>query len=163
MRISKSMKGRGFTSIDVQSVINRFILVIFIMQWLIDKNLSCFPSKRGNQQSTILIILSTAVAIIRRTKSYEISTVSIHSVVKLNFNHHSVCLCYAVSHPVKWYHVTFFYWCHWRGISRCIKSKSKCGLYFVSWYDIVLYFCQTNKCHIYEMPLRSSYFVSIVL
>ena len=71
------------------------------------QNSSCFPSKQGNLQSAILFLLSKAAAIITQTKPYEISTMSIHSVVKLNLSRLSVCLhnappqrCQMTSHNV---------------------------------------------------------------
>ena len=51
------------------------------------KNYLDFPSKRGSLQSAILVMLSAAAAIITQTKPYEISAISIHSIVKLNFSH----------------------------------------------------------------------------
>ena len=58
----------------------------------ISKHSPCFLSKRGNLQSAILFMLSTAAAIITQTKPYEIFAMSIHSVVNLNFSRLSVCL-----------------------------------------------------------------------
>ena len=48
-------------------------------------------------------MLSTAAAIIAQTKPFEISAMSIHSVVKLNFSHLSVCLHNA---PPQWHQMT---------------------------------------------------------
>ena len=56
-----------------------------------------------NLQSAILFMLSTAAAIITPAKSYEISAISIHYVVNLNFTHLSVSLHDALS---KWCQMT---------------------------------------------------------
>ena len=110
----KSMKGRGvtktFPSIYVPSVINWFIschgvVIYFIMQSLYilyskqEVKLTLFSLLATNLQYAILFILSTAAAIIAQIKSYEISFMSTHSVVKLNCNRNYVCLCNAV---LKW-------------------------------------------------------------
>ena len=91
---------RTLSSVYVPSVINRFIfghwgsylLYNAIGTRKIANNYLVFPSKRGNLQSAILFMLSTAAAIITQTKPYEISAMSILSVVKLNFSRLSVCL-----------------------------------------------------------------------
>ena len=48
-------------------------------------------------------MLSTAAAIIMQTKPYEISAMSIHSVVKLNFSRLSVC---SHNNPLQRYQMT---------------------------------------------------------
>ena len=56
------------------------------MQSLFEKkNLPCFSSNRVNLQSAILLILSTAAAIIKQTKYYYISPMSKHFAVKQTF------------------------------------------------------------------------------
>ena len=70
------------------------VIMYFIVQLLLGKRnkiLHCCFSWRGNQQSAILVMLSTAAAIYAHTKAYEISATSIQSVVKLNLNRFSVC------------------------------------------------------------------------
>ena len=56
----------------------------------IAKNYLVFSSKWGNLLSSFM--LWTATAIIMQEKSFEISPTSIHSVIKRNFYHLSVCL-----------------------------------------------------------------------
>ena len=84
-------KGHGFTDlfIDLRSEHDKsvyfwswgsYLLYNAIGTWKIAKNYIVFPSKRGNLQSAILFMLSTAAAIITQTKPYEISAVLIHSV-----------------------------------------------------------------------------------
>ena len=158
----KSMKGRGFTETFPSINISERDKSVYFWSWFgcndysikIAKTylvLRVPASKRGHLQSVILFILSTAAAIISQTKSQEMSAMSIHSVVKLNINNLSF-VCVTLHHnDVKWRRVTFFYWCHWRVISCCVKSKSKCaGLFLVCRY--VLYFCRRSKRHIY-VPL----------
>ena len=75
------------------------VVIYYIMQSSfekISKTSPCFPSKRGNLQSAILFMLSTASTIITQKETYEISAMSIHSVVKLNFSRLSVYLHNAV-------------------------------------------------------------------
>ena len=90
-RISKLMKGQGFTktfpSIYIQSMINRFLVmefINFISEWFLKKQNKqknnnkkqkqkkqqklTLSSKRGNLQSSILLILSTAAPIITQTR-----------------------------------------------------------------------------------------------
>ena len=62
-----------------------------------------FPSKPESLQSTILFILSIAAAILTQTNVMKISFLSIHFVVKLNWNRLSVCLHNVVS---KWHRMT---------------------------------------------------------
>ena len=76
------------------------VVIYFTRPSLLEKgsnHLPCFPSKGGILQSAILFILSTTAAIITQTKSYEISTILIHTAVKLNFTRFSVCLRNALS------------------------------------------------------------------
>ena len=91
-------------------------------------------------------------------KPFEISAMSIHSKlnVKLNSSRLYVCLLNA-QNGVKWHHLTLFLLTSFARITRCVKSKSKCGLYLVSWR--VLYFGRINKCHNYATLLWSNYFV----
>ena len=89
-----------------------------------------------------------------QTQSYEISYMSMHSVVRLNFTY-SMCLCNDIS---KWLKtksckVTFI------DVNGCFESKSKRILYML--VDVCFIFYRTNKRHIYATPLRSSYFVSL--
>ena len=82
------------------------VVVYFIMQSVLEKIAKkhlVFPSKRGSLQSAILFMLSTIAAIITQTKLYEISAMSIQSVVKLNFSRLSVCLRNA---PPQWRQMT---------------------------------------------------------
>ena len=60
-------------------------------------------------------------------KSYEISSLSIHFIVKLNWKCIVVCLRDVVStfHQMTSRHVTFFYWRRWRVRSRYVQWKSK--------------------------------------
>ena len=121
-------------------MINRFIIghgvvIYFIKQSVLKEianNYLVILSKRGNLQSVILFMLSTAAAIIMQTKLYEISARSKHSVVKLNFSRLSVCLHNAppqrlqmTSHNVTFIDVI-------SALYRCVTSKSECGLYVVS-------------------------------
>ena len=69
----------------------------------ITKHYLFFPSKRGNLQSAILFMLSTDAAIIMKTKPYEISSMSIDSIVKLKFSCLSVCLH---NDPAQWRQMT---------------------------------------------------------
>ena len=119
----------------------------------IAKQLPCFfPSKRGNLQSAILFMLSTAAGIITQTKSYEISAMSINSVVKLNFSRLSVCLHNAppqrrqmTSHNVAFIDVI-------SALKRSLCGHLTCALFY-----------QTNLYHIYNTPLRCRYVVHCII
>ena len=80
-RISKSMKGQGFTktfpSIYIQSMLNRFLVMEFInfkSEWFLKdqkkkkKQKLTLSSKRGYLQSSVLFILSTAAPIVTQTR-----------------------------------------------------------------------------------------------
>ena len=108
------MKGRGFTeicpSIYVLSVINRFIfghwvLIYFIIQSLLEKRnktyLVFLLSERVCRLPPCLFFQSRSDSY--ANQSYEISLLSIHFVVKLNWNSFSVCLRGVVS---KWHQMT---------------------------------------------------------
>ena len=117
----------------------------------ISKSSPCFPSKRGNLQSAILFMLSTAAAICTQTKPYEISTMSIHSVVKLNFSRLSVCLhnappqrCQMTSHNLN-FSTSLTHYITLRQIKVGMGSlygQLTCALFY-----------QTYKHHIYDTAL----------
>ena len=87
---------RAISSVYVPSVNNRFIfsqgvVIYFIMQLLLKKSSkkpTSFTPKRGDPHSTILFILSTDTGITPLTESSNITTTTMHFVVKSSL----VCL-----------------------------------------------------------------------
>ena len=144
------------------------MVIYFIMQSSfekISKNSPCFPSKRGNLQSAILFMLSTAAAIITQKKKkkknpYEISAMSIHAIVKLNFSHLSLCLHNAS--PQR-HQMTSHYalplltsLAHYITLLQIkIGMRSFCGQLTCA------LFYHTNKHHICDTPLLCRYVVSL--
>ena len=102
-------------------------------------------------------MLTTAAAIITQTKPYEISAMSIHSVVKLNFSRLSVCLYNAppqmTSHNALLLSMTLA--CYFRLPQIKIGMRSLCGQLTCT------LFYQTIKHHIYDIPLQCKYVVSV--
>ena len=95
-------------------------------------------------------------------KSYEISSLSIYFIVKLNWNRRVVCLRDVVSTSHQMTSRNVLYWRRWRIRSRCVQWKSKCDLYLVSW-DALYFVEQINVIFMRPTPLRKQIFCVIAL
>ena len=103
--------------------------------------------------------LSTAAEIIMQTKSYESSTMSLHSVVKLNLTWLSGCFVTPCRNCVKWRHLTLFLLTSLASYITLREIKIEMRSLFSQLTRALFY--RTNKRHSYATPLWNSYFESL--